>query len=493
MNSAATATHRGWRRTKLGRYVGSVFVAGALLAGAAIPASAAELMRVTFIRHGQSLGNASGTIDSSTPGPVLSELGQQQAAAVAARLGDKNYDGVYASTMVRTQLTAAPMSQYLGLPIKVLAGMREIEAGDYEGTPESEASSGYMLAPLAWSLQGNLDARIPGSLDGHEFNARVGGALQSIYDDGSRNAVVFSHGAAMMFWTFMNVDNLTAAQKMELLRASLRNTADVVIEGNPVDGWKLVSWDGRQFSADRTFLGELTVQLRTLVRQVGAEFRSVLAAFATRDLSAIVSAVNRAVSTASFSAIKFTRAINADVVQRIEKAVSRILPKRSASAATMAGAAAAAATAPTVAESVETQSGPETVRERRSARVAPVSVPTVDEVTAIDEVVEVTDEAELDIVTDVESGTASDITSDVESDVESGSKSDVESDLTADSKTKDKADALAGDEADTKADKKADNKADEDADKKTSDKDGDTGTKVSVGATSAAGGSDSDD
>ncbi len=485
MNSAATATHRGWRRTKLGRYVGSVVVAGALLVGAAIPASAAELMRVTFVRHAQSLGNASGTIDSSTPGPVLSELGQQQAAAVAARLGDKNYDGVYASTMVRTQLTAAPMSQYLGLPINVLAGLREIEAGDYEGTPESEASSGYMLAPLAWSLQGNLDARIPGSLDGHEFNARVGGALQSIYDDGSRNAVVFSHGAAMMFWTFMNVDNLTAAQKMELLRASLRNTADVVIEGNPVDGWKLVSWDGRQFSADRTFLGELTVQLRTLVRQVGAEFRSVLAAFATRDLSAIVSAVNRAVSTASFSAIKFTRAINADVVQRIEKAVSRVFPKPSTSAATMAGAAAAAVTAPTVAESVQTQSGPDTVRERRSARVEPVSVPAVGEVTAIDEVVEVDDEAELDVVTDVES--------DITSDVESGTESDGESDLTADSKTTDKADALAGDEADTEADKKADDKADEDADKKTGDKDGDTGTKVSVGATSAAGGSDTDD
>jgi len=473
------------------RYLGAILTAFALLLGTAIPASAAELMRVTFVRHGQSLGNASGSIDSSTPGPVLSELGYQQAAAVAARLGDKNYDGVYASSMVRTQLTAAPMSQYLGLPIRVLDGLQEIEAGDYEGTPESEASSGYMLAPLAWSLQGNLDARIPGSLDGHEFSARMNGALQEIYDDGSRNAVVFSHGAAMMFWTFMNVDNLTAAQKMELLRASLRNTADVVIEGNNEDGWKLVSWDGRQFSADRSFLGELTVQLRTLVRQVGAEIRSVVAAFATRDLSAIVNAVNRAVSTTAFSAIKFTRAVNADVVQRIEKAVSRVLPKPSTSAVPQAGATAAAVPV-AVAESVETESGPATVRERKSARAESVSAPTVDGVEAIDEVVEVKDEVEPDVVSglesDVESGFESGLESEVESDVEPGTKYDFESEVTEDSKTQDEADALA----DKKADEDADKKADEDADKETGDKGEDTGAKVSVGATSAGGGSDSD-
>lgn len=327
------------------RNLGAILTAFALLLGTAIPAAAAELMRVTFIRHGQSLGNASGSIDSSTPGPVLSELGYQQAAAVAARLGDKNYDGVYASSMVRTQLTAAPMSQYLGLPIQVIDGLQEIEAGDYEGTPESEASSGYMLAPLAWSLQGNLDARIPGSLDGHEFDARMGGALQAIYDSGSRNAVVFSHGAAMMFWTFMNVDNLTAAQKMELLRASLRNTADVVIEGNNEDGWKLVSWDGRQFSAGRTFGAEVKIQLRTLVRQLDAEVRSVVEAFATRDLAVIAKAVNKAVGGAGFSLLKFSRAVTADAIVRIEKAVAPAFPASAPSSAVVSVPDVAAAVA----------------------------------------------------------------------------------------------------------------------------------------------------
>jgi broad specificity phosphatase PhoE len=64
------------------------------------------------------------------------------------------------------------MSQYLGLPIQVLPGLQEIEAGDYEGTPEKDATKGYLVAPIKW-VQGDLSARIPGSIDGNEFESRV--------------------------------------------------------------------------------------------------------------------------------------------------------------------------------------------------------------------------------------------------------------------------------------------------------------------------------
>lgn len=330
----ASGVRPGARKRSVYVYLGAVLTAFALLVGTALPAAAAELMRLTFVRHGQSLGNASGSIDSSTPGPVLSDTGYQQAEAVAARLGDKNYDAVYASSMVRTQLTAAPMSRYLGLPITVLPGLQEIEAGIYEGTPESEASSGYMLAPLAWALQGDLDARIPGSIDGHEFDARMDAALQAMYDNGDRNAVVFSHGAAMMFWTFMNVDNLTAAQKMELLRASLRNTADVVIEGNAEDGWKLVSWDGREFSPERTFRAEVKLQRQTLKKQLSAVVQTIREAFATRDTATIRTALNQGISNAKISVIKYKRAVRAEWIARVTKAVTRSTPAGGSSSPT---------------------------------------------------------------------------------------------------------------------------------------------------------------
>ena len=179
-------------------------------------------MRVTFVRHAESEGNASGKIDTKTPGPVLTPKGQQQAQDVVGTLGDNNYDAIYASTMVRTQLTAAPMSQYLRLPIQVLPGLQEIEAGSFEGTPEAAAQNGYGLYPIGWALPGvipqipvsmfNKSTYMPGTnVNGYVFDERVDGALKTMYDNGDRNAVVFSHGGTIMFWTMMNVNNLTAA------------------------------------------------------------------------------------------------------------------------------------------------------------------------------------------------------------------------------------------------------------------------------------------
>ncbi|MGV0781897.1 histidine phosphatase family protein [Mycolicibacterium sp. XJ775] len=296
-------------------------------------ANAAEVMRVTFVRHGESAGNASGLIDTSTPGPVLTPKGQQQAQDVAKLLGDNNYDAIYASTMVRTQLTAAPMSQYLGLPIQVLPGLQEIEAGVFEGTPEADAQGGYGLYPIGWTFPGvipqipesifNKGTFMPGTDEnGYTFDARVKGALQTMYDNGDRNAVVFSHGGTIMFWTMMNVKNLTVMEKLQLLQtAQLDNTDYVVIEGNNEDGWTLVNWNGKQFSPEPTFDHEVGLQLRTLSRQLTAAADQVKEAFKTGDFVTIATAINRGVADASFSVTKFSRAINAEIIKRTTKAI----------------------------------------------------------------------------------------------------------------------------------------------------------------------------
>lgn len=219
--------------------------------GVAAPAAADEPMRVTFIRHAESVGNASGLIDTSTPGPVLTDIGKHQAQAVAAVLGDSGFDAIYASTMVRTQLTAAPMSHRLGMPVHVLDGLQEIEAGVFENLPESAAVTGYGMYPVAWATRDDRGLRIPGSIDGNEFDTRMDGALQRIWDNGDRNSAVFSHGAAIMFWTLMNAENLTAADKTDLLTtAPLGNTDHVVVEGTPAGGWALVDWNGRVFAPE---------------------------------------------------------------------------------------------------------------------------------------------------------------------------------------------------------------------------------------------------
>jgi broad specificity phosphatase PhoE len=226
-------------RTMFGRAACAVVTAAVLGACGSTPPPPPSIT-LTFVRHAQSEGNASGLIDTTVPGPNITAEGEKQAQQVADELRGKDFDGIYASSMVRTQQTAAPLADELGEQVDVLPGLREIEAGWFEGTPEAAAASTYLLAPEQW-LRGARDARIPGSVNGDEFNDDFTAAVQKIYDSGDTKPVAFSHGAAIMTWTQMNVRNTDDELMMS---HPLPNVGEVVIEGNPVTGWTMVSWDG---------------------------------------------------------------------------------------------------------------------------------------------------------------------------------------------------------------------------------------------------------
>jgi broad specificity phosphatase PhoE len=251
--------------------------------------------------------------------------------------------------MVRTQQTAVPLSQYLGLPIQVLPGLQEIEAGKYEGTPERAGLFGYLTAPLAWAglsvtpppnisfnpIAPNLDAFIPSAADpttglnGHQFEDRVNGALQTIYDNGDRNAAVFSHGGTIMIWTMMNAKNLSAEQKIMLFtQHPLGNTGVVVVEGNPEDGWNLVEWNGVKIAGmQKGPIENVMTQVRTLTRQLNSVVQDVAAAFQTGNVGKILTAINHGAADALFSTAKFVRAINAQVIGGVTTAIDNLQKK----------------------------------------------------------------------------------------------------------------------------------------------------------------------
>jgi broad specificity phosphatase PhoE len=192
---------------------------------------------LTLIRHGESTANAEGVIDTSVPGPDITPVGDAQAIAVANEFSPNRYDGIYASPMIRTQETAAPLAQALGEPVTVLPGLREIEAGANEGRLQATAPN--YPAPGVW-LHGDRAARIPGSITGNEFESRFSAAVKTVYDSGQTNPVVFSHGEAIMYWVLMTTKNAD----LSLANNPLPNTAHVVVTGNPTDGWTLADWNG---------------------------------------------------------------------------------------------------------------------------------------------------------------------------------------------------------------------------------------------------------
>jgi hypothetical protein len=122
-----------------------------------------------------------------------------------------------------------------------------------------------------------------------------------------------------MFWTMMNVTNLSLTEKFTLFATHpLTNTSYVVVEGNNEDGWVLVNWDGKEIGPQPTFQANVELQVRTLTRQLGAAVVQVTDSFASGNPATIATAVNRGVAAAGFSVLKFGRAINAEVISRVQ-------------------------------------------------------------------------------------------------------------------------------------------------------------------------------
>jgi broad specificity phosphatase PhoE len=320
----ATATPAPRTRRPLTVFMAAI-VAVLLFALSAIPAWAADSLTLTFVRHGESEGNASGFIDTKVPGPPLTALGQTQADAVAAVLAARNaqnpYDGIYASDMIRTQQTAAPTAAALDKTVVVLPGLHEINAGIFEGQSQDSGLGriGYVLSPLAWAL-GARFVPLLGSTDadGNVFEGRVDGAVQTIYDNGDRNALVFSHGATIMFWTMMNVDNPDLSL---ILSHPLGNTAIVVVTGNPEDGWTLQNWDGVAVSADPNLITKLFVDVRTAATAPQEALYNVNQALATGDIVKIVNAVRDGVVNVTAATANLPFAVTRDVIDAVVKAI----------------------------------------------------------------------------------------------------------------------------------------------------------------------------
>ncbi|KLO25378.1 histidine phosphatase family protein [Mycobacterium haemophilum] len=213
-------------------------LAATVIVGACGGTTQARSITLTFIRNAQSQANADGVIATDVPGPSLTPEGKGQAQQVLHARDD--FDSVYASEMAEAQQTAAPLASELGKPVEVLSGLQSIDAGWYNGKPETMANSTYLLAPADW-INGDVGNSIPGSISGKDFNSAFSAAIWKIYHSGHHKPVAFSQGAAIMVWTLMNVKN---GKDSLLTSHPLPNIGRVVITGNPINGWTLVDWDG---------------------------------------------------------------------------------------------------------------------------------------------------------------------------------------------------------------------------------------------------------
>lgn len=195
-------------------------------------------MRLLLIRHGQTPSNVEGSLDTRIPGPGLTQLGTAQADAVPAALAGESIDGIFASVMRRTQLTAAPLARALGLDVQVRAGIREISSGDFGVRSDRAAVEAYTLRMVAWA-EGDLEQRMPGGETGAEAFARFEAVLAEAWEADLGTVAFFSHGAIIRAWTGHTARNLDARYIAE---NPLRNGGIVVLDGSPRTGWAALSY-----------------------------------------------------------------------------------------------------------------------------------------------------------------------------------------------------------------------------------------------------------
>ena len=195
-------------------------------------------LRLLLLRHGQTHANVAGALDTGEPGLDLTDLGRAQAAAAARVLGDTGVEGIFVSRLVRTQQTAQPLVTGARLPHRVLPGLHEISAGDYEMATDPDSVRGYLTTVHHW-VHGELGARMPGGETGEEFLERYDADVARVAESGARTALVVSHGAAIRAWVAARVPEVAGTPEAT---SPLHNTGLVTVEGHPARGWRLVEW-----------------------------------------------------------------------------------------------------------------------------------------------------------------------------------------------------------------------------------------------------------
>lgn len=91
---------------------------------------------VLLVRHGRSAANQGGVLAGRSPGVLLDEVGQEQAAATAKRIAGLPIKVVVSSPLERCQQTAQAIAGALGKPIDVRVDDRFIECGYGDWTGE---------------------------------------------------------------------------------------------------------------------------------------------------------------------------------------------------------------------------------------------------------------------------------------------------------------------------------------------------------------------
>jgi broad specificity phosphatase PhoE len=105
--------------------------------------------RVLLVRHGATVSSGEDSFNGETDIP-LSELGRDEARALARRLAEERIDAFYASPLSRAMETARLVAAAHGREVVPIPDLREVSHGRWEGKLRAEVENLYPEEYRRW-------------------------------------------------------------------------------------------------------------------------------------------------------------------------------------------------------------------------------------------------------------------------------------------------------------------------------------------------------
>ncbi len=167
------------------------------------------MTRLWLIRHGepaeQARGRCYGSLDLG-----LSDAGRAQISQVAEYLRTEPVAAIYSSPLSRALESARILAAVASCPVEVLADLREIDFGDFEGLPYDEIAARWPDLYRQW-METPTQVRFPNGESFAEMRVRVLRAFDTIQREREGQTVaIVSHGGVnrvLIAWALQTPDN----------------------------------------------------------------------------------------------------------------------------------------------------------------------------------------------------------------------------------------------------------------------------------------------
>jgi broad specificity phosphatase PhoE len=196
-----------------------------------------------LVRHGENLANITKEFSYKLVDYSLTPKGVLQAEQTAEFLRAIDLDAVYASPLKRAKETGEIIARQHGLPVELREEFREVNIGDLEQMPPTEASWRIHDAVVAQWASGRPQVRFPGGENFLELVERSRrGLLVATRGRSQQRIVIAAHGGILTGI----VRNFCTNLSEEMSHVSMHNCAITEIELTTRDeeilNGSLISW-----------------------------------------------------------------------------------------------------------------------------------------------------------------------------------------------------------------------------------------------------------